>query len=60
MAEVIITISPTAETTVETKGYAGNACKDATREFEKKLGKTTSDKPTAEAYQSGAHLKDRA
>ena len=47
-----ITVSPTGEITVQTKGFAGTSCKDATKALEKALGIVHADKPTAEMHQS--------
>ena len=51
MPKVTIRLSPTGEATVTTEGYHGKACKDATKEIEKALGKTTSDVKKPEYYQ---------
>jgi len=51
MKIIEITISPTGETTVQTKGFAGSSCRDATRALEKALGLVQSDQFTAEMYQ---------
>jgi hypothetical protein len=37
--------------TVETTGYLGNACEEATRRIHQGLGKVTDDKPTPEMFQ---------
>jgi hypothetical protein len=50
LIEVIV--SPTGETTVQTKGYAGNECFHASRFLEQALGVTVSDRPSPEFYQS--------
>ncbi|MFI5379028.1 MAG: DUF2997 domain-containing protein [Tepidisphaerales bacterium] len=46
-----ITVSPQGETTVQTKGFAGSSCKDASRFIERALGRVQSDQATAEMYQ---------
>jgi len=51
MKTITITISPEGETTIETKGFVGTACKDATAALEKALGMKTKDAPTKEATQ---------
>ena len=48
--EIIVT--PTGETTVQTKGFAGSSCRDASRFIEKALGQRTGEKLTAEFHQS--------
>lgn len=45
-----ITISPTGETKLETKGFAGAGCQDATKLLESALGIRTSEQLTAEYY----------
>jgi len=47
-----IIVSPKGETTVQTKGFAGSSCRDATKALEKALGAVQSDKATAEMYES--------
>ena len=46
--EIIVT--PTGESTVQTKGFAGASCRDASRFLEEALGKRTDEKLTAEFY----------
>jgi hypothetical protein len=46
-----VVVSPTGETTVQTKGYAGADCLQASRFLEQALGVCTTDKKTAEFYQ---------
>lgn len=53
MQEIKVTIAPDGTTKLETKGFAGKACKDATKEIEKALGAVTSEKLTGEFYQVG-------
>jgi hypothetical protein len=47
-----ITVSPTGETTVQTKGFTGSSCRDASKALERALGIVQSDSPTAEMYQA--------
>jgi hypothetical protein len=47
-----VIISPTGETTVTTKGFAGSSCRNASKFIEQALGIVQSDKPTAEMYQT--------
>lgn len=46
-----ITVSPTGETRVETKGFAGSECRDASQFVERALGRQTAEKLTGEFYQ---------
>jgi hypothetical protein len=51
MARIIeVVVSPTGETTVQTKGYSGSACLGASAWLEKALGIATADKKTGEYY----------
>ena len=50
LIEVII--SPQGEATVQTKGYAGADCLQASKFLEQALGITASDSKTSEFYQT--------
>ena len=52
MKTIEITVSPTGETTVQTKGFAGSSCQAASRFIEQALGTVQSDKATTEMYQA--------
>lgn len=53
MARVIeVTVSPAGETSVQTKGYVGGECRQASQWLEQSLGPVTADRPTAEMYAS--------
>ncbi len=53
MSQIIeITINPRGEIVVQTKGYTGSSCRQASRLIEQALGIVQSDQPTAEMYQS--------
>ena len=45
-----IIVSPNGQTRVETKGFAGGECLEASRFLETALGKKTSDERTSEFY----------
>ena len=49
-----VTVSPSGETTVQTKGYVGADCLQASRFLEQALGVVAADTKTAEFYQSVA------
>ena len=52
MSKVIeITIGPKGETTVQTKGFTGTECRDASKYIEQALGQRTAEQLTAEFYQ---------
>jgi hypothetical protein len=48
-----VTVSPKGETTVQTKGYAGAECSQASKFLENALGVVTADHKTGEFYQTG-------
>jgi hypothetical protein len=51
MARIIeITVSPTGETTVQTRGYAGADCLTASRFLEQALGSLVNEQKTSEFY----------
>ena len=53
MARVIeVVVSPTGETTVQTKGYAGADCLQASRFLAQALGVTTAEHKTAVYHQT--------
>ena len=53
MAQIIeVVVSPTGETTLQTKGYAGADCLQASRFLEQALGTPTREQKTAEYYQT--------
>jgi hypothetical protein len=47
-----VTVSKTGESTVQTKGYAGGECLNASKFLEQALGVTSADTKTSEFYQS--------
>jgi len=52
MSRVIeITISAKGETTVQTRGFAGPSCRDASRFLEQALGQRLGEQLTAEFHQ---------
>ena len=46
-----VVVSPTGEATVQTRGYAGSACLQASQFLEQALGVVTRDQKTAEFHQ---------
>jgi len=47
-----VTVSPTGETTVQTKGYAGADCLQASKFLEQSLGLIVNETKTTEFYQT--------
>ena len=50
MRIIEIVVSPTGQTQVETKGFTGSECREASRFVEEALGKCTGEKLTGEFY----------
>jgi DUF2997 family protein len=46
-----IVVDPKGEVVVQTKGFAGTSCKDASRFVERALGEVTGETSTAEMHQ---------
>ena len=47
-----ITVSPKGETTVQTRGFVGPSCREASRFIEQALGEKSAETLTAEFHQS--------
>ena len=45
-----ITVSPTGQTSVQTKGFVGDECRDASRFIEEALGQRVNESLTAEFH----------
>ena len=52
MRTIEILVTPTGESTVQTKGFAGASCRDASQFIEQALGQRTGEKLTAEFHQT--------
>ena len=52
MKTIDITIAPDGQTNVETKGFAGESCRAASRFIEEALGQRVAEKLTAEFHQA--------
>ncbi len=51
MTQIIeVVVSPTGETKIETKGFAGSSCRDASRFVEEALGQRVGEQLTAEFH----------
>jgi hypothetical protein len=55
MKTIEILVSPTGETVIQTKGFSGASCRQASKALEAALGVKQSDKPTTEMFE--AHTK---
>jgi hypothetical protein len=49
-----IIVSPTGEMSVQTKGFAGGRCREASKFIEQALGERTGEQLTAEFHQQAA------
>ena len=52
MKRIEIVVSPDGKTVIETRGFSGSSCQDATRFLEKALGERIGERLTGEFYQS--------
>lgn len=52
--QIIIVVSPDGTTKVETKGFQGSTCKDATKALEQALGTVESETLKPEYHQGGS------
>ncbi|MCB9953668.1 MAG: DUF2997 domain-containing protein [Planctomycetaceae bacterium] len=50
MRSIVIIISPSGETQLETKGYSGAECQQASRFLERALGHRTEERLTSEFH----------
>ena len=59
MPTITIRVSPTGETVIETAGYKGKSCQDATRQLEAALGKVEAETKKPEFFQAAAASAER-
>jgi hypothetical protein len=52
MKIIEITVSPTGQTSVQTKGFVGNECRDASKFLEDALGQRVHETLSAEFHQT--------
>ena len=52
MKVIEIIVSPKGETSVQTKGFAGGTCREASKFIEESLGERTGERLTAEFHQT--------
>jgi hypothetical protein len=57
MTTIEIIVDPAGEARLQTHGYAGPSCRDASKLLEQALGAVRSDTPTSEMYQSQSQLQ---
>jgi len=58
MKTIEIIVSPQGQTTVQTKGFAGASCREASKFVEEALGRRTSETLTGEFHQQN-HTQNR-
>jgi hypothetical protein len=58
MKTIEITVGPKGETKVETKGFSGPGCREASRFVEQALGQKTAEALTAEFHQGQEARQD--
>lgn len=51
MRTIEVIVTPKGETRIETKGFAGSACREASKSLESALGARTDETLTAEFHQ---------
>ena len=52
MQTIEITVTPAGQTTVETRGFNGTSCRQASEFLERALGQRTGEQLTSEFFQS--------
>jgi hypothetical protein len=52
MKTIEIIVTPEGKATVQTLGFSGSSCREASRFIEEALGQRISERPTAEFYQA--------
>ena len=57
MKTIEILVSPSGQTTVQTKGFSGASCQEASRFLETALGSRLSEERTAEFYQGASETE---
>lgn len=50
MRTIEVTVDRQGNTKVETRGFIGSSCRDASRDLERALGVASDERPTAEFY----------
>lgn len=58
MKVIEVVVSPRGETTIQTRGFAGSECQQASQAIEKALGAKVSGQPTAEFYSTNAQQQE--
>lgn len=57
MKTIEVIVSPQGEVSVQTKGFTGSSCRDASQFIEQALGQRTGERLTAEFHQQAATVE---
>jgi hypothetical protein len=58
MSKIIeVTVSPKGETSIQTKGFSGGECREASRHLEAALGLRVSEQMTSEFHEEAANTQ---
>lgn len=60
MKIIEVVVTPSGDTTVQTRGFVGPECQEASRWLERSLGITTADQKTAEFHQATPEVQTTA
>ena len=60
MKTIEVTVSPTGETKLETNGFSGESCRDASKFLENALGDKTAEQLTADFYREATSITVQA
>ena len=55
MKQIEIIISPTGQSRIETRGFVGSECRQASEFLEQALGRRTGEQLTSEIFESVSH-----
>lgn len=59
MRQIIVTVPLKGPVVIETKGFTGNACMQATERLKSALGVTISETPTEEMFQAETQAEEQ-
>jgi hypothetical protein len=59
MKTIEITVSPQGETSIQTKGFEGSDCREATKTLEAALGRSVQETLTSEFYSHQSHTQEQ-
>ena len=59
MKIIEVIVSPKGETKIETQGFTGPSCREASRFLEQAIGRSTGERQTAAFFQTSAACHDQ-